>query len=268
MKRSIISAISVVLLSSLVTAQAQDREGTDTPPPPPPAPAEGPEAVTPPPPPAPPSPESATTAAPASAKTEIISVTGSRIKRKDLDVASPLTIVGREEIANSGLQTVTDVVKQLPSAVGNSVTTNTTNGGGGGSGNIALRGLDSSSTLVLVNGRRLPNDANGQSPDLNSIPIAAIERIEVLQDGASAIYGSDAIAGVINIITRTNFDGVNFNVYMGRASRGDLETKNYDLVYGTSNDKGGLVLGLNYYTQGNIAARHRLHSLQWCSQRL
>ncbi len=264
MKHSIISAISVVLLSSLVTAQAQDKEGNDlAPTPATPETAESP--------PAPPLSETPSPPAPPSAprvanpepgaigkgKPEVISVTGSRIRRKDLDVASPLTIVGREEIANSGAETVTEVIKQLPSAVGNSVTTTTTNGGSGGSGNIALRGLDPSSTLVLLNGRRLPKDAGGQTADMNSIPVAAIERIEVLQDGASAIYGSDAIAGVINIITRKNIDGLDVNLYFGRASRGDLETKNYDLVYGTGNEKGNMVFGLNYYTQGNIASRDR-----------
>ncbi|MBC7659012.1 MAG: TonB-dependent receptor [Chitinophagaceae bacterium] len=255
MKRSIISTISLVLLSSLVTANAQDRESTDTTAPTSAVPASGaattPNGVT------PPSPK-----ATGKEKPEVVSVTGSRIKRKDLDVASPITIVGREEIANTGATTVTEVMKTLPAAVGNSVTTTTTNGGGGGSGNIALRGLDPSSTLVLLNGRRLPNDVNGQSPDLNSIPVGAIERIEVLQDGASAIYGSDAIAGVINIITRKNIDGMDFGMYFGRASKGDLETKNYDLAYGTSNEKGSMVLGLNYYTQGNVKSRDRSVSRQ------
>ncbi len=195
-------------------------------------------------------------------KREVIAVTGTRIKRMDMDVATPVTVVGKDEIAASGKQTVTDIVKTLPAAVGNSVSTTTTNGGGEGSGNIALRGLDASSTLVLLNGRRLPLDSSGSSPDLNSIPVAAIERIEILQDGASAIYGSDAIAGVINIITRKDYDGLDFNIYFGQSSRGDLKTRSIDLSYGVTNDKGSLLLGVNSYSQGKIHSRDREVSKQ------
>jgi iron complex outermembrane receptor protein len=249
MRYPTINPVSFILLATLanVNAYAQTEEPT------PPAEEAGAEA-----PPAPPVPNAAPVPATApTGKSEVIQVTGSRIKRKDLDVASPLTIYGREEIANTGAETVTDVVKSLPSAVGNSVTTTTTNGGGAGAGNIALRGLDSSSTLVLINGRRLPVDANGDSPDLNSIPVGAIERIEVLQDGASAIYGSDAIAGVINIITRKNFDGLDLGFYFGRSHQGDMDTKNYDLAYGASGDKGSMILGLNYYSQEKVKSRDR-----------
>jgi iron complex outermembrane receptor protein len=244
MKTSIASAVSFVLLSSLVTAHAQaqtETQGTET------KPTEATGTTT----------EKPKTEKADSKKTEVIAVTGTRIKRVDMNVAAPLTILGKEEIQATGKQTVTDIVKALPAAIGNSVTTTTTNGGGNGSGNIALRGLDSSSTLVLLNGRRLPLDAGGSSPDLNSIPVAAIERIEVLQDGASAIYGSDAIAGVINIITRKDWDGLDFNVYVGQASRGDLQTKSIDITYGATNDRGGLLLGANVYSQGNVASRDR-----------
>ena len=239
MKHPLIRSVSLVMLASLVSVSAL-AQTESAPPASPSAPATAP----------------VPSATPTS-KAEVIQVTGSRIKRKDLDVASPLTIYGREDIENTGAETVTDVVKSLPSAVGNSVTTTTTNGGGGGSGNIALRGLDSTSTLILVNGRRLPVDANGSSPDLNSIPVGAIERIEVLQDGASAIYGSDAIAGVVNIITRKNYEGLDANVYFGRSHKGDMETKNYDLAYGVANDKGSMVLGLNYYKQEGVKSRDR-----------
>jgi len=240
MKVSIASAVSFVLLSSLVTAHAQTQE-TET------KPTEATAKTT----------EKPKSEKADSKKMEVIAVTGTRIKRVDMNAAAPLTILGKEEIQASGKQTVTDIVKSLPAAIGNSVTTTTTNGGGGGSGNIALRGLDSSSTLVLLNGRRLPLDAGGSSPDLNSIPVAAIERIEILQDGASAIYGSDAIAGVINIITRKNWDGVDASVYVGQSSRGDLETKSVDITYGATNDKGGLLLGVNVYSQGSVKSRDR-----------
>lgn len=240
MKTSIASAVSVVLLSSLVTAHAQTQE-TET------KPTEATGTTT----------DKPKTEKADSKKTEVIAVTGTRIKRVDMNVAAPLTILGKEEIQATGKQTVTDIVKALPAAIGNSVTTTTTNGGGNGSGNIALRGLDSSSTLVLLNGRRLPLDAFGSSPDLNSIPVAAIERIEILQEGASAIYGSDAIAGVINIITRKDWDGLDFSVYAGQSSRGDLQTTSLDVTYGATNDRGGLLLGANVYKQGSVKSRDR-----------
>ncbi|RZA23562.1 MAG: TonB-dependent receptor, partial [Proteobacteria bacterium] len=258
MRNPVINPVSFILLASLVSvnvyAQTEEAAPTATQT----EDAQAPLPPAPPSPPAPPVPNAAPVPAnAATGKSEVIQVTGSRIKRKDLDVASPLTIYGREEIQNSGAETITDVVKSLPSAVGNSVTTSTTNGGGAGAGNIALRGLDSTSTLVLINGRRLPVDANGDSPDLNSIPVGAIERIEVLQDGASAIYGSDAIAGVINIITRKNFEGLDASVYFGRSHKGDMDTKNYDLAYGVTGDKGSMTLGLNYYTQDKVKSRDR-----------
>ncbi|WP_176736371.1 TonB-dependent receptor plug domain-containing protein [Oligoflexus tunisiensis] len=236
MKTSIASAISFVLLAALVPAHAQE-QATETKPT---------EANSP-----------TTNRKKSEEKAEVIAVTGTRIKRVDMNVAAPLTIMSRDEIQATGKQTVTDIVKSLPASIGNSVTTTTTNGGTNGSGNIALRGLDPSSTLVLLNGRRLPLDAFGSSPDLNSIPVAAIDRIEILQEGASAIYGSDAIAGVINIITIKNWDGMDFGLYYGQSSRGDLETKSIDLTYGTTNDKGGILLGVNVYSQGSVKSRDR-----------
>ncbi|SMF64826.1 TonB-dependent receptor [Pseudobacteriovorax antillogorgiicola] len=191
-------------------------------------------------------------------KAERIQVTGSRIKRMDMEGSSPITVIDRQAIEISGSQTVTDVLKTLPAVVGNSVTTSTTNGGGGGAGNITLRGLPATATLVLLNGRRLPNDGlAGETPDLNAIPVAAIERIEVLKDGASAVYGSDAIAGVVNIITKKDFTGTSVDVYAGAASEGDLETTSVSVTYGAASDKGNIMIGVNHYRQGNVRSADR-----------
>ncbi len=190
--------------------------------------------------------------------TERIQVTGSRIKRLDMEGSSPVTVIDRQAIEISGSQTITDVLKTLPAIVGNSVTTSTTNGGGGGAGNVTLRGLPATATLILLNGRRLPNDGlAGETPDLNAIPVAAIERIEVLKDGASAVYGSDAIAGVVNIITKSDFSGTNLEFYAGQASRGDLETVSTSITYGSSGDRGNIMVGVNHYRQGNVRSADR-----------
>lgn len=191
-------------------------------------------------------------------KGELFQVTGSRIKRKDLDVSSPITVLSQEAIEATGSETVTEILKTIPSIVGNTVGTSTTSGGQGGAGNVTLRGLAATSTLVLLNGKRLPNDGvDGETPDLNVIPSSAIERIEVLKDGASAIYGSDAIAGVINIITKSNYSGMESKIYLGQASRGDLETTSVTTLYGSSGDKGNIMVGLNFYKQGSVSSRDR-----------
>lgn len=187
-----------------------------------------------------------------------ITVTGSRIKRQDMEGASPLTIIDRQSIEMTGAQNVTDILKDIPAVVGNSVTTTTTNGGLGGAGNVTLRGLPSTATLVLVNGRRLPNDGvGGETPDLNAIPVGAIERIEILKDGASAIYGSDAIAGVVNIILRQDFEGIETELFYGISGRGDMETRSVGVTYGGRHERGNLMIGVNFYDQDRVRSADR-----------
>lgn len=160
-------------------------------------------------------------------KVERIEVTGSNIKRVDAETTSPITIITAEEIKRSGATSVQELLNNLPITTGGALTD--ISGGNGfspGSATVALRGLGSQSTLTLLNGRRISpaafNDPNtGQSviTNLNSIPASAIERIEILKDGASAVYGSDAIAGVVNIILRKDFTG---------ALLGATVTQNFD----------------------------------------
>src|SRR5687768_12201350 len=175
------------------------------------------------------------TASPPAAPGADIVVTGSRIRRDPLSQAAPIVFVDAEDIAKTGLSSVNDVLQRLPSSGGglNSKFNNSGNlgnppdGGGVGAGaaEIDLRYLGSRRVLVLVDGLRFVNGASASgvpgSTDLNAIPESAIERIEVLQDGASAIYGSDAIAGVVNIITKRSQAGVQASAQLGIYDRGD-----------------------------------------------
>lgn len=136
-------------------------------------------------------------------------VTGSRLRRVDTETANPVVTVSQEQIAATGKATVGDLLQELPSIAGNATNPYTNNGGGTGASAVSLRGLGDKRTLVLVNGIRLAYN------DVNAIPASMIERIEVLSDGASAVYGSDAIGGVVNFILRTRFDGVQFSSDFG-----------------------------------------------------
>ena len=167
---------------------------------------------------------------------EEIHVTGSRISRKELEVAAPITIYTQADIKRSGVTNVGQLLRELPSVHGQADTTQVNNGGGG-TMQISLRGLEAVRTLVLMNGRRLPpsvdEGADGTAVDLSTIPLQMIERVEVLKDGASAIYGSDAVAGVVNVITR-DFHGFEVSAYYGDSTQGGGETQELSLLVGDS----------------------------------
>jgi iron complex outermembrane receptor protein len=202
---------------------------------------------------------------------EVIVVTGSRIRTDPLDKQAPVLQLTREELERTGLTSVGDILQQLPSSGGaiNGKFNSSGNfgsppdGGGVGAGAIEadLRYLGSKRVLVLVDGVRWVNgsSASGVSAatDLNTIPLAIIERIEVLEDGASPIYGSDAISGVINIITRKSFEGVAANAYMGGYHYGDGLVQKYDASYGSSNGKTSIVFSASYLDQGRIVSGDR-----------
>ena len=202
---------------------------------------------------------------------ETIVVTGSRIRRDPLDQDAPIVFVGQDDIAKTGLASVNDVLQRLPSSGGglNSKFNNSGNlgnppdGGGVGAGaaEIDLRYLGSRRVLVLVDGIRYVNGASASgvpgSTDLNSIPDSAIERIEVLQDGASAIYGSDAIAGVVNIITKRSQAGLNASAQVGGYGQGDGFTKSAQLSWGNGRGPTQIVVGANYVQQDGVLAGSR-----------
>lgn len=179
------------------------------------------------------------------AKLERIEVTGTAIKRIEGETALPVQVVTRAEIDKAGITTAAELVARL-SAGANNLTDGASIGYGGyhdqaGLNAANLRGLGVSSTLVLLNGRRManfasPGDAAGV--DLNSIPAAAIQRVEILLDGASSLYGSDAIGGVINFITRKDFSGVDVNVLAGNTTEGGGANKRSATLAGGMGDYG------------------------------
>ncbi len=184
-------------------------------------------------------------------------VTGSRIRHTRYEQASPVDIISAPDIEFSGAQSVGELLKFVPAVSGNSISTAISNGGNG-TATVTLRGLPSSNTLVLINGRRVANDGlAGESVDLNSIPPAAVERIEILKGGASAIYGSDAIAGVVNIIMKQHFHGLLAETYYGEASRGDLQTRTHTLQYGTVIPNGSFFINISDYGQDEISSSDR-----------
>jgi iron complex outermembrane receptor protein len=161
-----------------------------------------------------------------SQRLERIEVTGSSIKRTSTETASPVQIINREEIERTGKQNLAEVVRGLSSDNNGTIPSGFTAGFAAGASGVSLRGLGVNATLVLVNGRRmatygLADDGQRSFVDLNSIPLEIVDRIEVLKDGASAIYGSDAIAGVINIILRKEFKGAALGATFGTSYKSD-----------------------------------------------
>ena len=178
-------------------------------------------------------------------KVEKIEITGSRVKRANVEGALPVTVIAREELEASGQTTVAEVIRNITFSTAGNFRPQSGSSAQGFS-EVSLRGLGSRRTLVLVDGRRIAKSPIvGDAVDMNSIPIAAVERIEILTDGASAIYGSDAIGGVVNVILRKNFEGVALNYGETRVSGpkegGDrLEAS---AIMGLSGDKGRLIMG-------------------------
>ncbi|MBD8634906.1 MULTISPECIES: TonB-dependent receptor [unclassified Stenotrophomonas] len=183
-----------------------------------------------------------------------ISVTGSRIKSTDVETSQPVLSLTRADIEKQGVTSVADILQRV--AANGAALNRTFNNGGDGSSGISLRNLGSSRTLVLVNGRRWTTGLDG-SVDLNTIPVAMVERIDVLKDGASTIYGSDAIAGVVNIITKRDFDGAEANFYKGQYSDGDGEREAYDFTLGTTTDRASVMIGASYVNEKEVMAGDR-----------
>ena len=190
-----------------------------------------------------------------------IVVTGSRIRRIDGEAVNPVQVITAETIKESGVATLGELLQRLPSIGGAAQNPAVNNGGGEGASNIELRGLGAERTLVLLNGRRY--GALGRltsAVDVNSIPVTMIERVEVLKQGAGAIYGSDAIGGVVNFITKTSMDGAEISVDAGTSSESDGERKGASLSWGAQNETSNVMLGFNYNKQDGISAGDRAFS--------
>ena len=197
-----------------------------------------------------PAPAGTTTAA----TVEEVIVTGSKTRRKDADTVGELTTITREDLQRSAVASVGELLQKLPSA-GVSYNSNGTQGTSYGGSSISLRYLANSDgaadrTLVLVDGHRWVDGVGSRGirdfADLNTIPIGMIESMEVLQDGASAIYGADAIAGVVNLKTRSKFEGLSVEAKLGVSSRGDGQQYNGMVNWGHRFDGGSILLSATY----------------------
>ena len=173
---------------------------------------------------------------------ETIVVTGSRIRRVDIETANPVFAIDRQTINQSGAVTLGDLVQQSPAISGQATNPYVNNGGGAGASTVSLRGLGSNRTLVLIDGHRVINSGGGA--DINTIPVAMVERVVVLKDGASSVYGSDAIGGVINFIMRKNFQGAEFSANYGVSDHSDGARQGESAIFGQSTDKGSIVAGI------------------------
>jgi len=181
---------------------------------------------------------------------EEVVVTGSRIKRKDLTGVGPVTVLSQQMIKNTGITNMETLLQRLPASAGfgGNQTAAYWVSNGWGTPQVNLRGLGVNRTLVLLNGRRLVNGGTGanSSVDLSMIPMSIVKQVEVLKDGASAIYGADAVAGVVNIITDNDFNGLEASAKFGITDKGDGEEYLLDLTWGVANDKGSLVASVSY----------------------
>ena len=188
---------------------------------------------------------------------DTIEVTGSRIKRADIEGALPITVINRAQIDASGEVSVADYLRGTTFNSFGSIRPQSGSSAQATAG-VGLRGLSEGRTLILVDGRRAPvAAATGTFQDINSIPLAAVERIEILSDGASAIYGSDAIGGVINIITRKDFNGVEMTYGIGTPTQEGGDTEQGSIIFGTASDRGRLLGGISLDSRDIIFQRDR-----------
>ncbi|MBU8976642.1 MULTISPECIES: TonB-dependent receptor [unclassified Lysobacter] len=190
-----------------------------------------------------------------------IEVTGSRIRQVDIETEAPVLTITRADIENQGFQSVADILQNI-SAVGAPAISRASPLSAGenvGGQFISMRNLGTQRTLILVNGKRLGISTSGLQ-DVSLIPTVAVERVEVLKDGASSIYGSDAIAGVVNIITRSNFEGATVDAYYGQYSEGDGETTRASGILGFTGDRGSITAAVEYRKEEEVFAKDREYS--------
>ncbi len=189
-----------------------------------------------------------------------VTVTGSRIKSEAGQSTAPVVVLSRAQIVARGLASVGDVLQTL--TVQSNATNTQANYSGDGATRISLRGLGAQRTLVLVNGRRFVPGGLGADAavDLNSLPSTVIERIEVLKDGASAVYGSDAVGGVVNVITRTDLDGIEVESYQGISGDGDGGAIDLALTTGLRSARGNILFSAGYHDQRPVWTYERSFS--------
>lgn len=196
---------------------------------------------------------------------EEIVVTGSRIARaSDFESPSPVITLGRESIEKSGYNNLQQLLEKLPANGQGMFSTrgNNQDSSANGASSISLRGLGADSTLVLVNGRRVAISSFAESVttnfvDINTIPVGAIERVEVLTDGSSAVYGSDAVAGVVNVILRKDFQGFETSASYGSVTEGSYEELAVSALWGTGDEDTNVTLVFDYFSNTSLFNRER-----------
>ena len=212
-------------------------------------------------------------------KVEKIEVTGSSIKQIEGETALPVLVITREEIQRAGATNAEELLRSISTNASSGSTSVANTGAGGGQGGggstslVSMRGLGSARTLVLINGRRTAPAGGTPAIDIATIPIAAIERIEVLRDGASAVYGSDAVAGVVNFILRKDFTGREVSVSYGSPTRsgggndakvsfhmgmGDLAKDRYNINFGAGYQKVQPIFGKDRSFASNLNVGEQL----------
>ncbi len=185
---------------------------------------------------------------------EEVVVTGSRVKRSDFTSASPITVISGQSIVESGFTNLGEALRNQAVA-GTAGFNQSSILSGGGASSVDLRNLGQSRVLILINGKRVASFADAlsnQAVDLSFVPTALIDRVDILRDGASAIYGSDAISGVVNVILKERFEGVQAGAQYGISGEGDGEQYQADLAIGTTSDRGSVMIGAEYRYNNNI----------------
>jgi outer membrane receptor protein involved in Fe transport len=196
---------------------------------------------------------------------EEIIVTGSRLRRRDFNAPSPITSIDSDQIRNSGQPTLESALNQMPQ-VTPGITRTTNNGSNGGSADINLRGLGSQRTLVMLNGRRMAASGIGSAVDINNLPQVLIDRVEIITGGATTVYGSDAVSGVVNFITRRDFDGFGLDAGAYITERGDANTYDLNLTYGHNfaNGRGNITVFGAYMDREELRSDAReLTAVTW-----
>lgn len=195
---------------------------------------------------------------------EEIIVTGSRLRRRDFSAPSPITSIDSDQIRNSGQPNLEAALNQMPQVTPG--ISRSTNNGSNGTAEVDLRGFGAGRTLVMLNGRRVAASGIGSAVDINSLPQALIERVEIITGGATTVYGSDAVSGVVNFISRSDFDGFGIDASAYMTEQGDSNTYDINLTYGHnfSNGRGNLTLFAGYLDREELLADQReLTSVPW-----
>ncbi|MHB1272761.1 MAG: TonB-dependent receptor plug domain-containing protein [Rhodanobacter sp.] len=185
---------------------------------------------------------------------QTVIVTGSHIRRVDLETSNPVVTIDAAAIKATGKLTLGDILQDLPAVTGGNTNPQVNNSGGTGGSTVGLRGLGAQRTLLLINGKRIINQ------DPNSIPADMIERVEVLTDGAGSVYGSDAIGGVVNFILKKDYQGATISTNYGVSDHSDGQSRGVQFTFGQTSDKGSIVAGLDYNKTDEVLAKNRKFS--------